>query len=74
MYIESPDWIKSKKATINLINKKDNKCFQCTTTITLNLKEYQRISKIDPSIDKSNLEGINYPSGNNGWKKLKKIS
>ena len=26
-YIDSPDWIKSKKATINPINKKDNKCF-----------------------------------------------
>ena len=27
-YINSPDWIKNKKATINLINKKDNKRFQ----------------------------------------------
>ena len=27
-YTDSPDWIKNKKATINLINKKDNKCFQ----------------------------------------------
>ena len=26
-YIDSPDWIKEKKATINPINKKDNKCF-----------------------------------------------
>ena len=26
--IDSPDWIKNKKATINPINKKDNKCFQ----------------------------------------------
>ena len=25
--IDSPDWIKNKKATINPINKKDNKCF-----------------------------------------------
>ena len=24
-YIDSPDWIKNKKATINSINKKDNK-------------------------------------------------
>ena len=28
---------KNKKATINLTNKKDNKCFQCTVTVTLNL-------------------------------------
>ena len=27
-YIDSPDWIKNKKAAINLINKKDNKCIQ----------------------------------------------
>ena len=27
-YIDSPDWIKIKKATINSINEKDNKCFQ----------------------------------------------
>ena len=27
-YIMSPDWILSKKATINLKNEKDNKCFQ----------------------------------------------
>ena len=26
-YIDSPDWIKHKKETINSINKKDNKCF-----------------------------------------------
>ena len=26
-YIDSPDWIKNKKATINPINKKHNKCF-----------------------------------------------
>ena len=28
LFIHSPDWIKNKKATINPINKKDNKCFQ----------------------------------------------
>ena len=26
-YIDSPYWIKNKKATINRINKKDKKCF-----------------------------------------------
>ena len=35
-YIDSPDWIKSKKATINTINKKDNKCFQYAVTVALN--------------------------------------
>ena len=32
-YIDSPDWIKNKKGTINPINKKDKKmfstCFNC---------------------------------------------
>ena len=27
-YIISPDWIVSKKATINRKNERDNKCFQ----------------------------------------------
>ena len=27
LYTDSPDWIKSKKAIMNLINRKDNKCF-----------------------------------------------
>ena len=27
-YIDSPDWIKNKKATINPTNENDNKCFQ----------------------------------------------
>ena len=27
-YIDSPEWIKNKKATINPINKKVNKCFE----------------------------------------------
>ena len=35
-YIDSPDWIKIEKATINLINKKDNKCFQYAVTVALN--------------------------------------
>ena len=35
-YTDSPDWIKNKKATTNPTNKKDNKCFQCTATVTLN--------------------------------------
>ena len=32
-YIDSPDSIKNKKATINPINIKDNKCFQYAVTI-----------------------------------------
>ena len=32
-YTDSPDWIKNKKAAINPIDKKDNKCFQYPVTV-----------------------------------------
>ena len=35
-YIDSLDWIKIKKVTINPIPKKDNKCFQYVITVALN--------------------------------------
>ena len=31
-YIDSPDWIKNKKATINPVNKKDKNCFYYAVT------------------------------------------
>ena len=56
-YIDSPKWLKNKKATINKKNK-DDKCFQYSLTVALNyekIKKYpQRISKIKPFIDKYN--------------------
>ena len=52
-YIESPEWISSKKVTINPKNTKDNKCFQYAITVPLNHqkigrnhKEYQKLSPI----------------------------
>ena len=41
-YIISPDWIVSKKATINPKNEKDNKCFQWSIISGLN---YNKIKK-----------------------------
>ena len=41
-YIDSPDWIKNKKETINFINKKDNKCFQYNVTVGLYHKETRK--------------------------------
>ena len=41
-YIDSPDWIKIKKATIDPINKKDIKCFQYAVTVTLNHEESKK--------------------------------
>ena len=50
-YIDSPKWLKNKKATINPQNKKDDRCFQYAVTVALNheqlktiQKEYQRLS------------------------------
>ena len=65
-YIDSPDWIKNKKATTNPINKKDNKCFQYAVTVALNYekldKNPERITKIKPFINKYKWEGIDFPA------------
>ena len=53
-YIDSPKWLKNKKATRNLKNS-DNNCFQYALTVPLNYqsikKDLQRISKIKPFIN-----------------------
>ena len=53
-YIDSPKWLKNKKATINPENNDDN-CFQYALTASLNYQNIdnnsQRISKIKPFID-----------------------
>ena len=57
-YIDSPGWIKNKKATINPINKKDNNCFKYAVTVALNdeeiKKDPQRITIIKSFINKYN--------------------
>ena len=56
-YIDSPDWIKNKKATINPVNKKDHKCFQCSNSrvkLLRNKKDPQRITKIKLLLNKYN--------------------
>ena len=35
-YIDSPKWLKNKKATINVKNRKDDKSFQYAITLALN--------------------------------------
>ena len=51
-YIDSPEWLKNKKATINPKNNDDN-CFQYALTVVLNyqnmkktLKEYQTLNPL----------------------------
>ena len=64
-YIDSSDWIKHKKPTINPQND-DDKCFQYATAVASNYKETEshpeRVSYIRPFINKPNWEGINSPS------------
>ena len=75
-YADSPDWIKNKKATINSINKKDNKCFKYAITVALDYEEIGkhdgRITKIKTFISKYKWEGINFPSEKDDWKKIEK--
>ena len=71
-YIDSPEWLKNKKATINPKNNDDN-CFQYALTVALNYqnikKTPQRISKIKPFINQYDWKVINFPS-HKDWKKF----
>ena len=57
-YIDSPEWLKNKKAAINPINKKYDNFFQYAITVALNyeetVKNLERIAKIKPFINKYN--------------------
>ena len=71
-YIDSPEWLKNKKATINPENNDDN-CFQYALTVALNhqniKKNPSRISKIKPFIDQYNWKEIDFTSHSKDWKK-----
>ena len=62
-YIDSPQWLKNKKSTINPKNN-DDKCFQYAVTLALNLNRIdnhpERISKITPFIDQYNWKDIDF--------------
>ena len=73
-HIDSPKWIKNKKAIINPQNKKNDKCFQYALTVALNhekIKDHpERISKIKPFIDHYNWNEIDFPFTGKDWKKF----
>ena len=75
-YIDPPYWIKNKKATINPINERDNKCFQYAITVALNHEEIEkhseRITNIKPFTNKYTWEEINFPSEKDYWKNFEK--
>ena len=72
-YIDSPKWLKNKKATTNPKNN-DNKCFQCAVTVALNYKKIkshpERTAKINPFIDQYNWKELDFPSHSKDWKKF----
>ena len=72
-YIDSPSWIKNKKATINP-KSKDNKCFRDATIASLNHEKIrnhpERISNLEPFFDQYNWKGIEFPSHSKDWKKF----
>ena len=72
-YIDSSQWLKNKKSTINPKNN-DYKCFQYAVTLALNLDRInshpQRISKIKPFIEQYNWKDIDFPTTSKDWKKF----
>ena len=72
-YIVSPDWIASKKATINPKNEKDNKCFQWSIIAGLNyniikekeLKELLKFKRADTDFSSNQRYWENFEQENN---------
>ena len=64
-YIDSPEWLENKKATINLKNK-DNECLKHFIIAALNHEKIknnpERISKLKSFIDQYNWKGIEFLS------------
>ena len=73
-YIDSPHLIKYKKATINSINKYEDKYFQYAAAVLLNQKyigkKSRRVKKSEPFTEKNNLKGITFPSVVNNREKI----
>ena len=72
-YIDSPQWLKNKKATIDPKDNND-KCFQYAITVALNHHKInnhpERVSNIYLFINRYNWKEIDFPSDKNGWKKF----
>ena len=68
-YIDSPEWLKNKKATIN--PKNDDNCFQYALHVALNHKQIKSrpegISKIKPFLDHYKWKEIDFRSHSKDW-------
>ena len=69
--IESPKWLKNKKATINPKNINDDRYFQYAITVALNcgkIKNHpERIKNLKPFINQYDWSDINFPSHKTEW-------
>ena len=74
-YIDSPESLKNKKATIN--SKNNDTCFQYALNVALNCQNIKnntrRISKIKPVIDQYNWKEISFPSHEKDRKKTNQL-
>ena len=72
-YIDSPEWLKNQKTTINLKNNDDNS-LQCAIRLALNHQNInnhpERVTNTNPFISKYNWKEIEFPSHKNDWKKF----
>ena len=76
-HVDSPEWLKNKRATINPKKKKKcNNCFQYVITVVLNyqniVRDHRRISKIRPFINQDKWKDIGFSSHQKDWKKFVK--
>ena len=72
-YVDSPEWLKNKNATVN--PKNNDNCFQYAITAVLNYnnikkKDLQRISNIKPFVNQYNWKDIDFPATLKDWKKF----
>ena len=76
LYIDSLDWVKKKKATINPKND-DDRCFQYAAAIAQNFDKIKKdtltVSNMKSFINNYNSERIDQPSKIEDWKKFHKI-
>ena len=77
LYIDSPEWIKHKKVTINPQNTNNNNCFQYAIIAALNYQNInhnpEKISKLKPFIDNYNWDNIDFQQGIKTILRLRKI-
>ena len=77
LYIDSPKWLKNKKATINP-KKNDDKSFQCAVTVALNYQNIknnpEKIPKTKPFIEQYDCKEMDFPSYKKEWEKFELIN